>query len=79
MSGAPGTWLQRLGGRSFLLCVGCAGVTSYMRWHDKLADGSYLAIIMGTVVAYIGQAAFQNRSQIRADVDKAALTRDSQT
>lgn len=73
------TIFTRLGGRSFILCVGCGLVCSLMRWHDKLTDGSYTAIIMGTVGAYIAHAAFSNRSQIRADVDKVALTRDSQS
>lgn len=63
-------WIEFLGGRSFILCVGCAGVCSFLLWHGKLQDGSYLAIILGTVGAYVVKAAVQNRSEIRADVEK---------
>lgn len=72
--------LARMGGRSFVLCVGCGLVCSILLWFGKLTDGSYLAIILGTVGAYIGSTTYRHRSEVRADVDKtvAAVAADSQ-
>lgn len=72
--------LANLGGRSFVLCVGCGLVCSILLWFGKLTDGSYLTIILGTVGAYIGSTTYRHRSEVRADVDKtvAAVAADSQ-
>lgn len=45
--------IQTLGGRRFLLTVGCGIVSSILLWYGKLDTGSYTAIILGTVGAYI--------------------------
>jgi len=45
--------IARLGGRKFLLCVGCGAVTSLLLWFDKLESGGYTTIILGTVGAFI--------------------------
>lgn len=51
--------IATFGGRRFLLTVGCGIVTSYLLWAGKLDSGSYTAIILGTVGAYIGANTFQ--------------------
>lgn len=45
--------IGKMGGRKFLLCVGCGAVTSLLLWFGKLESGSYTAIILGTVGAFI--------------------------
>lgn len=45
--------LQVLGGRKFILTVGCAAVSSFLLWFTKLDGGQYVTIILGTVAAYI--------------------------
>lgn len=45
--------INTFGGRRFLLTVGCGAVTSFLLWHGKLDSGSYTAIIIATVGAYI--------------------------
>ena len=45
--------IQTFGGRRFLLTVGCSLINTLLLWHDKLDTGSYTAIILGTVGAYI--------------------------
>lgn len=62
--------LAKLGGRSFVLCVGFGLVCSVLLWFGKLTDGSYLAIILSTVGAYISSVTYRHRSEVRADVDK---------
>lgn len=46
------TWGSFLENR-FVLCVGCGLVSSFLLWFGKLSDGSYLAIILATVGAYV--------------------------
>lgn len=45
--------IQSFGGRRFLLTVGCGLINTVLLWHGKLDTGSYTAIILGTVGAYI--------------------------
>lgn len=45
--------IGKLGGRKFLLCVGCGAVTSLLLWFGKLESGGYTTIILGTVGAFI--------------------------
>lgn len=48
--------LTGLGGRRFLLTVGCGAVTSALQWFGKLdpAGSTYALVIVATVGAYIG-------------------------
>lgn len=50
-------WLQKAD-KAFLLCLGCNGVTSLLLWFEKLDNGSYTTITLGTTGAYIGAWAF---------------------
>lgn len=55
--------LAWLGGRKFVLAVGCGLITSVMRAANVLSDGGYVTIIMGTVAAYITGNVFQKRRE----------------
>lgn len=59
-----------IGGRTFLLTVGCGFVTSLMRWFDHLDNGSFTAVILGTVGAYIASSTFKAHSEVRAETQK---------
>jgi len=59
--------ITSFGGRRFILTVGCGLVTSILLWHDKLDSGSYTAIILGTVGAYIGANTFQKVKESKSD------------
>lgn len=45
--------LTNLGGRRFLLTVGCGVVTSALLWFGKLDPTTYSVVVLGTVGAYI--------------------------
>lgn len=47
------TPIVSLGGRRFLLTVGCGVVCTVLVWHGKISDQVFAAIILGTVAAYI--------------------------
>jgi len=56
--------MSKLGGRKFLLCLGCGVVTSVLLWFGKLDGGAYTTIILGTVGAFIvGNVAAQKRGE----------------
>ncbi len=42
-----------LGGRRFLLAVGCGIATSILCWYGKINDVAYSAVVIATVGAYI--------------------------
>lgn len=67
------TWLTRCGGRSFVMIVGNAAVCSLLLWFGKLGENNFTALIMGTVGAFVASMAFQNRTQVRAEVDKVRV------
>lgn len=47
------TYIERLGGRKFLLSLGCGFVTSLLCYFGKISDAIYAMVILGTVGAYI--------------------------
>lgn len=56
--------IARLGGRKFLLCLGCGAVTSILLWFGKLDGGAYTAITLGTVGAFVaGNVAAQKKGE----------------
>ncbi len=59
-----------IGGRTFVLVLGCSAVNSLMKWFDHLDNGSYTAIIIATVGAYVAANAIDKHGQQRADVQK---------
>lgn len=52
--------------KRFLLCVGCGAVTSFLLWFGKLDSGSYTAIIMATVGAYVAGGVVERTKEIKA-------------
>ena len=57
-------FFTKLGGRKFLLCLGCGIVTTVLLWFDKLDGGAYTTIILGTVGAFIvGNVAAQRKGE----------------
>ena len=58
------------GGRTFILTVGCGAVTSAMRWFDHLDNGSWTAVVVASVCAYIAKSTVDEHTKVRADVQK---------
>jgi len=56
-------WIDELGGRKFVLTLGCAVACTALLWFGKLDSGSFTAIILGTVGLYIGGNVTQKRLQ----------------
>lgn len=56
-----------LGGRRFLLTVGCGAVTCFLCWHGKISGTELRDIIIGTVGAYILGNTYQKSKQIEAN------------
>lgn len=50
----------------FVLCVGAGAVCSILLWFGKLDSGSYTAIIMGTVGAYVAGGAIERVKELGA-------------
>lgn len=46
--------INRMGGRTFLLTAGCGMATTVLCWNGKIDGGTYAAVIIATVGAYIG-------------------------
>ncbi|WP_332823129.1 hypothetical protein [Stutzerimonas kunmingensis] len=55
--------LHRIGGRRFLLTVGCGVVTSLLLWFGKIGEATYATVILGTVGAYIAGNTYQKVSE----------------
>lgn len=49
----PRELIEELGGRRFLLCVGCSAITSLLTAFGKIDGATYALVILGTVGAYI--------------------------
>ena len=63
--------LDALGGRRFILAMVTLFVCAFLLGFKLLADGSFTAIILATIGAYIGAGTFQHHSQIQADAKKS--------
>lgn len=62
---AARTWMASLGGRRFILTVGCGLITSLLCWFGKISDQVYATVILATVAAYIGANTIQKQTEIR--------------
>jgi len=56
-----------LGGRRFLLTLGCGITTAILCWFGKIDGGVYATVIIATVGAYIAGNTIQKSKQIEAD------------
>ncbi|MBF8177798.1 hypothetical protein [Herminiimonas contaminans] len=45
--------MTKVGGRRFLLTLGCGIVCTWLMWEGKITDVVFRDIIIGTVAAYI--------------------------
>lgn len=45
--------LKTLGGRRFILALGCGFVTSVLCWFGKIGDGVYATVVIATVGSFI--------------------------
>ena len=61
---------ETVGGRTFILTVGCGVITSSMRWFDKLDNGSWTAVIIASVCAYIAKSGWDEHTKVRADLQR---------
>ena len=59
-------WINRMGGRTFLITLGCGIATSVLCWFGKIGEGTYSVVILGTVGAYIGANAVRGVQQDKA-------------
>lgn len=55
-----------LGGRRFLLTLGCGAVTAILCWFGKIDGGVYATVIIATVGAYIAGNTMQKSKEIEA-------------
>lgn len=54
--------LTYLGGRRFLLALGCGIATSILCWHGKISGDVYATVVIATVGAYIAGNVWQKVS-----------------
>jgi hypothetical protein len=53
--------INSLGGRKFLITIGCGVVTTILVWFGKIDGTTYTAVILGTVGVYLAANAYQSR------------------
>lgn len=58
--------INKLGGRTFLLTLGCGAATTALCWAGKIDGGIYAAVVLGTVGAYITANAVRGVKQDKA-------------
>ena len=52
-------WLEALGGRRFLLVIGCGLVNSLLVWFGKITSGDFVLVTTATVGVFIAGNAYQ--------------------
>jgi hypothetical protein len=55
--------ITKLGGRRFILTMGCGIATTFLIWFDKIDGFTYSAVILGTVAAYITGNTWQKKNE----------------
>lgn len=60
--------LNAIGGRRFLMTMGCGAATTGLQWFGKLdpAGATYAMVIIATVAAYITGNTYQKRVETKA-------------
>ncbi len=58
--------LDKLGGRRFLLAMGCGGVTAILCWFGKVSDAVYATVVIATVGGYITGNVVQKQIDAKA-------------
>lgn len=60
--------ITHLGGRRFLLTLGCGVATTVLTWHSKIDGGVFATVIIATVGAYIAGNVTQKIKQPPQDL-----------
>ena len=60
------TLIEQLGGRRFVLTIGCGVVCTILVWQAKIDGAVYRDIILGTVAVYIAGNTWQKNIQARS-------------
>lgn len=47
------SWITGLGGRRFILTMGCSIMSTFLVWHGKIGGGEFVTLISLTAAAYI--------------------------
>jgi hypothetical protein len=63
--------LEAFGGRRFVMAVLTLVSVDALRWFEHLDNGSFTAVLIASVCAYIAGDTFQRHSETRADVEKS--------
>ncbi len=53
------TYIEKLGGRRFIICMLIGAATALLTYLGKIDGGVYTAVILGTVGAYITGNTYQ--------------------
>ena len=56
-------WLEALGGRRFLLVLGCGLVNAVLVWFGKITSGDFVLVTSATVSVFIAGNAYQKAKQ----------------
>lgn len=64
--------IEELGGRRFLMCVGCAAICTALVWHGKISSEDFRWIILGTVGIYVGGNTAQKIGQKNENISARA-------
>lgn len=67
----PAALLGKLGGRTFLLTLGCGMATTVLTWFGKIDGGTFSVVTLGTVGAYIAANAVHGVAQIKGETQIA--------
>lgn len=59
--------INNLGGRRFVLTVGCGLVCSLLLMHGDITPEIFRDITLATVAVYIGANTYQKHTQIKSD------------
>ncbi len=52
-------WIEALGGRRFLLVLGCGCVNAILVWFGKITSGDFVLVTSATVSVFIAGNAYQ--------------------
>jgi hypothetical protein len=58
-------WIVTLGGRRFLLTLGCSIVSTILVWHGKISGGEFVTVISLTASAYIAGNTIQKAQEAK--------------